>query len=178
MKDPLFLYTLASRIVLGAAYFAMGVYIVSLIVARSPDAPVATQPLEVNHRLTAADLQTAATSKLVGRYLQTRVDQGKPVTEDIASQWRAAPNLNPSLAAIVVMTREAVAQKKLTKDSKVRITLQNVPEELSGVLDDIRCDETICSLIVDLTTPPPPTIKPLDFLKAEVSPDGTPQTGP
>jgi hypothetical protein len=179
MKDDLFLYTVVSRFLLALAYVGLGVWIVLRIAARSPDLPVAARALNANHRLAAGDLQTEATAALVGKYLETRVDQGKPVAKEMVSRWRVATNLPATLAAVVAVARKAVEQRGLGETSKVRIVFPNTTQELAGVLDDVRCDEQICSLIVGLPAPPPSTINPLDFSKADVLPaEPTRMNGP
>lgn len=172
MNGPLIRYTVIARAAIAAAYLALGVWIVSRIAARSPDAPVATQTLDANYKLTAADLQTEATAALVGRYLRTHVDQGRPVTADNVSKTPVNTTLPPSLAAIVSMKPATLDDRNIVPNSRVLIVVGT--QKLSGVVADVSCDPQNCSVIVTLAKMPGQTFDAFGFSKADLVPDEPP----
>jgi hypothetical protein len=173
MNAWLFWYTIFARGALAVAYVWLGSCIVDRVVARSPDAPVATHALNVNDKLTTADLQTDATAALVDGYLRAPVAQGKPVTGDNVSRTPIETKLTPSLAAIVPIKPETREKLNISKGSKVRIVFSGTPQELSGVVAEVNCDKQFCSTIVGLAKSPNQTFDAFNFAKADLVPDET-----
>jgi len=171
MKAWLFWYTFLARGFLALAYVLVAAHILSLIVARAPDSPRATHALNVNDKLTAADLQTDATAALVDNYLRAPVAPGKPVTGDNVSRTPIDSNITPSLAAIVTIKPKAREQFNISKGSKVRIVFSDTPQELAGVVADINCDKQFCSTIVGLAASPKQTFDAFNFSRATLVSD-------
>ena len=142
-----------SRWVPGIAY-VLAIAIVGLLmfVRSLPPGAKATHHLDRNHRLTAEDVETSATTPLIGRYLQKEVQKGQTIDAGIVSDKQVPEPFANGLTALVSMPPTALQNQKIGPGADVKVCMKtNLLAGPVKVLKIEDCDEQICWVLVDLS---------------------------
>jgi hypothetical protein len=117
-----------------------------------PPGAKATYRLDRNHRLTAEDVETSATTLLIGRYLQKEVDKGQTIDPSMVSDKQVPAPFASGLTALVSMPPTTLQNQKIGPGADVKVCVKtNLLAGPVKVLKIEDCDEQVCWVLVELS---------------------------
>ena len=161
-------WIVASRIAFIVVQFGAIAWIVWLVDHRTPPAPVAASNLLANHRLAREDFQTTGIEHLLGGYLTTPVEAGKPIYSAMVSQQPISGPLGNALVAVVTIPLAIAQQRGIAKGKAVFIERKMASPKIAGIVVRQECDQLNCELFVSLSEAVGPTIDPGSFAAADL----------
>jgi hypothetical protein len=117
-----------------------------------PSDAKAAHHLDRNHLLTAEDLDTSATTPLIGHYLQKDVDKGQTITPTIVGNKQVPAPFASGLTALVSTPPTTLQVQKIGPGANVKVCVKtNLLAGPVKVLKIEDCDEQVCWVLVELS---------------------------
>jgi hypothetical protein len=152
MMDRLFRIALSGWVPAAAYVLAIGIVSYFMSTHSPPPDAKATHHLDRNHLLTAEDLETTATTPLLGRYLQKEVDKGQTIAASMVSNKQVPTPFASGLTALVSMPSITLQNQKIGPGVNVKICVKE--NLLSGPVKVLKiedCDEQVCWVLVEFS---------------------------